>query len=416
VHTHQAAAQGGQLDHGLAMVGASLLDDDHTIYLLLNGRAGGQVAIGGTGAGDDLTLRATSNASPGDIIFQSNGTPNEIARMNEAGASITQQVQTTGSPTAFLVTGAAHTTLTAATEATDVDLDLGRTVQFATGAIALQRAVRIQNPTYAFVGASTITNAATLYIDGAPVAGTNATITNAYGLYVNAAAYINGKLTVTGALDPTDITLSGGGTAHFIEFGGGSTAAVSAAGTGRIRYNQVGNQFEQSLNGAAYTALGGGTSPWQTTANVANLVTSTDTVTIGSASALGKLAVDGDADEIQLLIQGNSTQTSDLVVFEQSDGTDLWTWTNGGDMVMETDADLYPATDNTGELGKAANRWKDVFAANVTQGDSHFRDDKRGIHYTLREYHGMKMLLKDQKSGKVVQLLTREVDPSEWEE
>jgi len=56
---------------------------------------------------------------------------------------------------------------------------------------------------------------------------------------------------------------------------------------------------------------------------VVNLVTSTDTVTIGSASNLGKLAVDGDANEIQLLIQGNSTQTSNLVVFEQSAGVDV---------------------------------------------------------------------------------------------
>src|SRR3990167_7930449 len=49
--------------------------------------------------------------------------------------------------------------------------------------------------------------------------------------------------------------------------------------------------------------------PFQTISNVANLVTSTDTITIGSATALAKLAVDGDADEIQLLVQGHSTQT-----------------------------------------------------------------------------------------------------------
>jgi hypothetical protein len=33
-HTHQAAGTGGQLDHGLAIVAASLLDDDHTQYVL----------------------------------------------------------------------------------------------------------------------------------------------------------------------------------------------------------------------------------------------------------------------------------------------------------------------------------------------------------------------------------------------
>jgi hypothetical protein len=98
--------------------------------------------------------------------------------------TLTQPVSTTGSPTAFTITGAAHTTLTLSTEATDVNFNLSRTVQFATGALTTQRAVRIQAPTYSFVGASTITTASTLSISGPPVAGTNATITNAYALNV----------------------------------------------------------------------------------------------------------------------------------------------------------------------------------------------------------------------------------------
>ena len=82
-----------------------------------------------------------------------------------------------------------------------------------------------------------------------------------------------------------------------------------------------------------------GSSDWQTTSNVVNLVTSTDTVTIGSASNLGKLAVDGDANEIQLLIQGNSTQTSNLVVFEQSAGVDLFSLSNEGLLTLSNQAD-----------------------------------------------------------------------------
>jgi len=84
------------------------------------------------------------------------------------------------------VVGEADTTLTASTESSDVSLRLARTVQFNTGALATQRAVRIDAPTYAFVGASTITDAATLYVAGAPAAGTNATITNTYALWVDA--------------------------------------------------------------------------------------------------------------------------------------------------------------------------------------------------------------------------------------
>ena len=101
---------------------------------------------------------------------------------------VSQDVKTTGSPTALLIAGAAHTTLTASTEATDINFNLARTVQFATGALTTQRAVRIQAPTYGFVGASTITNAATLAVSAAPVAGTNATITNSYAVLVEAGA------------------------------------------------------------------------------------------------------------------------------------------------------------------------------------------------------------------------------------
>lgn len=57
-HTHQAAGTGGQLDHGLALTG--LADDDHSIYALLAGRAGGQTLIGGSAVTDILKLQGTS--------------------------------------------------------------------------------------------------------------------------------------------------------------------------------------------------------------------------------------------------------------------------------------------------------------------------------------------------------------------
>lgn len=45
--------------------------DDHTQYLLLAGRAGGQQAFGGTGASEELQLRGTTNANLGQIRAQS---------------------------------------------------------------------------------------------------------------------------------------------------------------------------------------------------------------------------------------------------------------------------------------------------------------------------------------------------------
>lgn len=137
-------------------------------------------------------LSAASAVADADLVYvvQSStslkGTRAQLmaAALTTAKVTITQVVATSGSPNALVLTGAAHTTLTASAEAIDANINLARTVQFATGALTTQRAVVIQAPTYAFVGASTITNAATLAITGPPVAGTNATLTNKYALWV----------------------------------------------------------------------------------------------------------------------------------------------------------------------------------------------------------------------------------------
>lgn len=102
-------------------------------------------------------------------------------------STTTQTAATSGTPTAISFSGATHTGLTAATEASDVVFDLdrgGSAVQFATGALTTQRAFHITSPTYSFVGASILTNAATLAVVGMPTAGTNATITNPVGLWL----------------------------------------------------------------------------------------------------------------------------------------------------------------------------------------------------------------------------------------
>ncbi len=57
-------------DHG-GLTGLS--DDDHTQYLLLAGRSGGQTVYGGTAASNSLTLESTSNATKGYVILQPNG-------------------------------------------------------------------------------------------------------------------------------------------------------------------------------------------------------------------------------------------------------------------------------------------------------------------------------------------------------
>jgi hypothetical protein len=67
---------------------------------------------------------------------------------------------------------------------------------------------------------------------------------------------ISGKLTVGGAIDPTSLSLAGTTANTFLNMTDGSTVPVSPAAQGRIRYNNVTGQFEQSINGGAYTILG----------------------------------------------------------------------------------------------------------------------------------------------------------------
>lgn len=61
-----------EVDHGSV---SGLLDDDHTQYALLAGRATGQTINGGNDASENLTLSSTSHASKGFVIFADNLRP-----------------------------------------------------------------------------------------------------------------------------------------------------------------------------------------------------------------------------------------------------------------------------------------------------------------------------------------------------
>jgi len=97
--------------------------------------------------------------------------------------TLTPVVQASGAIKGFAFTGPLNTGQSSTTEISSFSwTSTGR--QWSTGAIGTQREFLITAPTYSFVGASTITNAATFAISGAPVAGTNATLTNSYALWV----------------------------------------------------------------------------------------------------------------------------------------------------------------------------------------------------------------------------------------
>ena len=67
-----ASVPNSEIDHGTI---SGLLDDDHTQYMLLAGRPGGQTLQGGTAASDNLVLESTSNATKGSVITSDNFLP-----------------------------------------------------------------------------------------------------------------------------------------------------------------------------------------------------------------------------------------------------------------------------------------------------------------------------------------------------
>ncbi len=80
-------------------------------------------------------------------------------------------------------------------------------------------------------------------------------------------------------------------------------------------------------------AIGSGSSKWTQDVGFIYLTNSTDSITIGGNTELGKLAIAGDADELQFVVRGNATQTANLATFENSSGDDLLAVTSMGDLL-----------------------------------------------------------------------------------
>lgn len=133
--------------------------------------------------------------------------PAEGAAAITGSLTVSDLAQSSGARTLLTVTGVADTGITTTVEQSDAYFNGARTLTWATGAITNQRSFRFAAPTLAFAGASTVTNAATVYIDRAPQAGLNATLTNAYALWVDAGTTrLDGTVLFNGAItaDTTD--------------------------------------------------------------------------------------------------------------------------------------------------------------------------------------------------------------------
>ena len=98
----------------------------------------------------------------------------------------------------------------------------------------------------------------------------------------------------------------------------------------------------------------GGSSEWTDTGTVLHPTETGDDVALGSATLVNssKLSIDGDADQVQLTIQGHSTQTDYVFIVENSAGTEGFTVSASGavtigqngpalSFVGDTDTGLY---------------------------------------------------------------------------
>jgi hypothetical protein len=185
---------------GANSIGDALLSDDGTNVILPSGKfitsqnttkiqmdfgtTGGEYFGVTTDGGDYLQSFIYIDGVTAEFAL----TPNVLIRIESASnafqrlATNTWSIEDTSKK--YIYNTLATTSQTASTESIGVNFNLSANRQWSTGAIATQREFLIQAPTYSFVGASTITNAATLAIGGAPTAGTNATISNTYAFWV----------------------------------------------------------------------------------------------------------------------------------------------------------------------------------------------------------------------------------------
>ncbi len=213
--TGALATQRGFLITGatLAFVGASTITDAYSFYVTAptvgtnatitnNYSAGfnGRVMIAQGTTDIKIGERSAGNAciwfgqtTPGASNFGVGGSSTGATILNGAGTLgsvdirslgsnmfVLRGTATSGTTISFDLIGLSRTGQTASTEIPTFKVTPA-TIQWATGAITIQREHWLRTNTYSFVGASVITDAYGLYAE-APVAGTNATITNNYAI------------------------------------------------------------------------------------------------------------------------------------------------------------------------------------------------------------------------------------------
>jgi hypothetical protein len=120
------------LDHGVLL---GLGDDDHTQYLHLPGRGGGQVANGGTAASEDLELKSTADATKGYVkIVDGSRLRHDDRHMFQASVQTTDATETTAASLTLLDDKVYNVVVRVVTRRSDVGGEARASWQFQTTA------------------------------------------------------------------------------------------------------------------------------------------------------------------------------------------------------------------------------------------------------------------------------------------
>ena len=201
---------------------------------------------------------------------------------------VNQAASTSGSPSAFVVTGGAHTGLATSTEAIDVLFDLARTVQFTGAPATTQRAIYVESPTYASSSAGQVlSNPVTFDIGSAPAPGTNMRFESPRALRVGMDAVNLG--TASGNFNYTCVGIGN----HTVTVSGNNTLSVVPG----IAALSVGQVTVTSANATTFDAT-------------ASIYVGGPPVDAGSAVLTNAYALWIDSGKVRLDAGGTTAQTT----------------------------------------------------------------------------------------------------------
>jgi len=402
--------------------------------LTINAKGSGTISIGSVSTGTITLTRATTMSAGATVSGTSTLTG---AITHTAGNfSSTNAASGTAAGARFGFTGAADTALTASTEAPSIYFNAGQTRQHATGALTLQRDMRVSGSTHSAVAASTITNAAAFAVDGACIAGTNATLTNSHAIYVPGSAVGSGT---TNSYGLTINANSGATNNYAAQFMGGNVGigtatpdvnalldvssttkaflpprmsttqknAISSPTAGLVVYDNTLSKLS-FYNGSSWDVTGAAAGTFMTPLTCEGRVTLTSgtPVTTADVTAATTMYFTPFKGSRVALYDGSSTwtllsftQTSFSVPATTNTNYDVFAYNNAGTLALETLAWTNDTTRATAlvfqdgvyvKTGATTRRYLGTFRTTGTSGQT---EDSKAKRFVWNYYNRVKRLM-----------------------